>query len=466
MATANNKTRRNKARDTRIRTTILSSLLELFPLLTRILLTLLQISALFPKMTGHLLGNLRARNNIQLGRLVLNAKEPHQDYVDPFGIQNSHPDFSTNSQTNFLETQKFSKSSRLRPYLGTDFCISYERQDTSFATLTAPLATTHDLNNSGAWFLKACAAIEARKFLENAMNNRSNVYLVVGFRTVHSGSLVKGSTWIKGQTMDGGVPIRLLTGGISVSAIGMGAAAPSVKATVDARRDRERMFTAPGEYVFAILYRKIKFKRLSSRHIKNMYLEPANRWKTWWDWRGLDDEEDNDEDDVMEAYLTDESDLEISDEEDSSGDETDSPQPKPSSLIDIHPSSKRVQETLEITLTQIHDGTDYARVMPPSVANTDKGSEAGEIPEMNLTPENSPENSPTIQAESLFFGESLPSPAEIDKGSDNAYTTPKTAITPVISVDIETTAELKASQPHSKPPTLQLRAMQVVSSGS
>lgn len=298
------------------------------------------------------------------------------------------------------------------------------------------------------------------------MNNRSNVYLVVGFRTVHSGSLVKGSSWRKGQTMDGGVPMRLLTGGISASAMGMGAMVPSVRATVDARRDRERMFTAPGEHVFAILYRKIKFKRLSSRLIKNMYLEPTNRWKTCWDWRGLDDEEDDDEDDVMEAYLTDESDLEISDEEDSSGDETDSPRVKPSSLIDMHHSSERVQETLEITLTNIRipDETDYARVVPPSVANTNKGTEADEIPETNLTPETSPEMGPAIQAETLFFGESL---AKIDKGSNNAPTTPETTITLVTSVDIETRAEVKASQPHSEPaPTFQLRAMQAVSSMS
>lgn len=274
---------------------------------------------------------------------------------------------------------------------------------------------------------------------------------------------MKGSTWKKGQTMNGGVPMRLLTGGIAASAMGMGVATLGVKATVDSRRDRGHMFTAPGEHVFAILYRKIKFKRLSSRHIKNMYLEPANRWKTCWDWRGLDDEEDDDEDDIMEAYLTDESDLEISDDEDESGDETDSPQVQPSSLIDMHTSSERVQETLGTTPanTLIPDETDHARGAPSSVANTD------ETPETNLTPETSPEMSPTIQAKPLFFGGSIPSPAEIDKCSDNVHTTPETTINSVTSVEIELTVEAKTCQPHSEPaPALQHRVVQVVSSMS
>lgn len=99
-------------------------------------------------------------------------------------------------------------------------------------------------------------------------------------------------------------------------------AVPGAVVTRDVGKDRELAFQAPGEQVFAIIYRKVKFKWLSSRTISNMSLEPNSRWKTCWDWRGEDDEDDDeDEDDVLEAYLTDASDLDISDDEYDSEDE-------------------------------------------------------------------------------------------------------------------------------------------------
>lgn len=282
---------------------------------------------------GHLLGNLLSVDSVRLGRLVLNAKDPRQDFIDPPGPELDDTKFSQNSRSDFKETHKFSKASKLRPYLGGAFSISYERQRTGVATLSAKQATIHDLNNSGAWFEEACSHDATRKFLQNAIDNRNNVYLVVGFRTVHDGMLVKGVTWKKGKEAGGEVPMVL--GGI-----GTIIAVPGATATRDTGKDRELAFQAPGEQIFAIIYRKVTFKWLSSRTIGNMSLEPKNRWKTCWDWRGEEDEEDDDEDDVLEAYLTDVSDLDISDDEDVSEDEKDYPRVETPGIDEIQRLSK------------------------------------------------------------------------------------------------------------------------------
>lgn len=156
---------------------------------------------------GHLLGNLLPLDSVQLGRLVLNAKDPGQDFIDPLGLQSDNSKFSQTSRRDFKETHRFSRASKLRPYLNSAFSISYERQKNGVAILSAPEATIHGLNNSGAWFEEACGQDETREFLQNAIDNRDNVYLVVGFRTVRDGSLINGTTWKKGQLAKGEVPV-------------------------------------------------------------------------------------------------------------------------------------------------------------------------------------------------------------------------------------------------------------------
>lgn len=102
-------------------------------------------------------------------------------------------------------------------------------------------------------------------------------------------------------------------------------ATPGAGGSVDVGKDRELAFQAPGEQVFAVIYRKIRFKRFSSRTVANMFLEPTNRWKSCWDWRGMEEEveDGDDDDDMVEANLTDGSDLDDDDDDDDDSDDDD-----------------------------------------------------------------------------------------------------------------------------------------------
>lgn len=268
--------------------------------------------------TGCFPGKLHSLASVRLGRIVLDPKNPHQDFIDP-SLPHA-PEFIRNSQNNFRENWTFSRSSSLRPYLST-FSVSYERQNTGLGTLSAPSATTYDLQHPREWFEEACGLAETRKFLEKENNNRRKVYLVIGFRTVHNGTLVKGTTWKKDKVV-----------GTTMSMPTVGTISIASGATVgrDVERDQELAFDGPGEQVFAIMYRKIKFKWLSKRTVDNMSLGVNNRWTAWWEWRGAEEEEENDA--VLEAYLTEASDLDVTDdyvsgdelsEDDSSEDGTD-----------------------------------------------------------------------------------------------------------------------------------------------
>ncbi|KAK7536633.1 hypothetical protein IWX49DRAFT_593626 [Phyllosticta citricarpa] len=52
-------------------------------------------------------------------------------------------------------------------------------------------------------------------------------------------------------------------------------------------------FTGPGEHIFAVQYRKLRFARFSSRKVEDTRLEGRNRWKMYLGARG--DEDDSEE---------------------------------------------------------------------------------------------------------------------------------------------------------------------------
>lgn len=219
-------------------------------------------------------------NSVQLGRLVLNAKNPQQDFLDPLSGQ-LQSESIIRPQENFEDILTLSRSSRLRSRITALLAISYENRDVKSASLTATKATTYQLLNSGAWFENACAIPETRQWLKRAIDRSSPIYLVVGYHTLTNARATERVT--SRGTTDGGARIS----GSSV----FGATTPAtlsylLTSKVDRNRrinySHSRSFDAPGEQIYAIQYRKVEFKWYSSRRIDNTSLEQDNRWKVYW----------------------------------------------------------------------------------------------------------------------------------------------------------------------------------------
>ncbi|KAL0630773.1 hypothetical protein Q9L58_010379 [Maublancomyces gigas] len=266
--------------------------------------------------TGHLLGQLLPLQSVQLGRLVLNATRPGQDYIDPTDGPLVGKKFSQNSQTNYKETRRFSKSSKVKSYLSEIISFSYTRQNDCVATLSAPQATTYDLENSVAWFEDACGQIEVRKFLDRAIDDNRRVYLVVGFRTVSDGSLVKDFAVTKTKGASCQTPTHVASMRMPSSVGSMGLVTTSDR---EHGNGQELTYEAPGEQVFAVLYRKVKFKFLTRKAVGNMVLEANNRWESVWNWRGPNNPAD--EGHIIEVTLADLDDLDIEEEDDDEDDD-------------------------------------------------------------------------------------------------------------------------------------------------
>lgn len=268
-------------------------------------------------------------NSVKLGRLVLNVKSPHQDFLDPVNGQ-LQPESIVKPQENFEDILNLSKTSKIRSRITALLAISYENRNTSAVKLTATRATTYQLLNSGTWFKNACAIPETRKWLEYAIEMDGNVYLVVGFHTltdtrvtetVTSGGTTNGGATFTGRSLGGVVPAPV---GDLLSS--------RVDSTRGVEHSRSRSFDAPGEQIYAVQYRKVEFKWFSSRKIERISLERDNRWKVYWseqvrgdnspeaDWEDGGSDGDEDED-VLEADLIDDIDFESSEKYVSEGGE-------------------------------------------------------------------------------------------------------------------------------------------------
>lgn len=248
-------------------------------------------------------------DSVKLGRLVLNAKNPQQDYLDPL---DSVPEATINPQEKFHETLHSSKNVKLLSRLTALLAVGYETRDTDSATLSAVQATTYQLTNSGTWFRKACAKQETRSWFEEAIEeNDSDVYLVVGYHTVTDAQITEGTTTRRKNDAAVELSGSLISGTAAPAAV-TDLLSLRVNSTRDTSHKQTRSFHAPGEQIYAVQYRKVEFKWLSSKSIDKTTLERNNRWKIFWsaDRRGGQEMEPEGEDDVLEADLTDELDLE------------------------------------------------------------------------------------------------------------------------------------------------------------
>ncbi|RPB11971.1 hypothetical protein P167DRAFT_606112 [Morchella conica CCBAS932] len=262
--------------------------------------------------TAHILHHLLPLDSVHLGRLVLNAKRPHQEFHDPL-LPRPHPtDILTTTLSPYSETRKFTTASNLRSYFGKTLSFAYTRHDDTTATLSGSKVTTYELKNSDTWFRAACAEEKTRE--------PDCAYLIVGFRVLHDGEVDKSATSKQTGGSQGEAPTDPI-----VSAF----VAPGVSGSRSSGDTQQLSYKTQGEQVFAVLYRKVKLWFLSAPSVDNMALEADYRWKSCWDWRDFEYKlgdvregvaEEEEEVDITEVTLVDE-DLELSEGEDEEDEE-------------------------------------------------------------------------------------------------------------------------------------------------
>ncbi|EYB21524.1 hypothetical protein FG05_04897 [Fusarium graminearum] len=244
-------------------------------------------SALSVKEKGNPPGRLSLpipRSSVELGRLVLDPKYPNQDFCQP--TIKKDPTQGDQNATGFeIETQQFkdfrgtvtrAKGTRLEASLLNILSLAPSSPKSTSTTVTGPLCVLHQLGDTNAFFKAACQQTHVRIWLEEqSWRLRSTVYLVCGFEALADANVSLAREDKTSLDMSVNVPSALLTAptGVPVPGLDVGAGV-----SVSRESSENVEYTAVGEQVFSIQYRKISFSWFSPHKVDKAHLEKGNRW--------------------------------------------------------------------------------------------------------------------------------------------------------------------------------------------
>ena len=124
---------------------------------------------------------LRSAASVQLGRLVLGVKEPQGGYYDPPEPVNTLPSYDS---IFFNDTVNDQKAVTFAGYLTKLFAASHTSSSGIDINVKSSRCRTYQMGNSSTWYRKACKDEKSREWLNEQIENASDVFLIVGYQTL------------------------------------------------------------------------------------------------------------------------------------------------------------------------------------------------------------------------------------------------------------------------------------------
>lgn len=254
---------------------------------------------------------LRNLASVQLGRFVLDLKEPQSEYFEPPEppVQ-TLPTFDSKA---FDEGDASEKSLKFFAYLTKALNASHNSNKNVHFDIKSSRCRTYQMDNSGGWFKEACKEQSTKQWLDEQIEASRDVFLIVGFQTMLNAKVNREDDANREIKASAEAPIdKIVTHGVSAVA-GNAASAMNVGggANVGKMAKQHVSLIGVGEQLYAIQYRKVKFNFHSSKEAGNKEkLLMQNCWLRFKDVRG--DGDDDGIDDIVEADIDDA--LELEDE--------------------------------------------------------------------------------------------------------------------------------------------------------
>jgi hypothetical protein len=243
---------------------------------------------------------------IRLGRFVISFDDPHHDFYDPICATNLDVAEKVHTQfnDNLHSTRHHNGGLKLTGFLSS----SFSKRLHSSMRVTADEAKTYYLNNGGQWFRDAVKSEETRKWIERTIDEGEDIYIVVAYHTLLNARIVEQLQWqgAAGGTLTIPVSTALAASGVVVPFTE--AVDPGFGGSRGTMENEQRQFRAPGEQVYAVKYRKVRWSWFSSKKVDKMALSK----KAWW--------ESYDRSRYLDAKIEDSIEVELEDEMDLEGD--------------------------------------------------------------------------------------------------------------------------------------------------
>ncbi|KAI5839642.1 hypothetical protein DFP73DRAFT_560902 [Morchella snyderi] len=229
------------------------------------------------------LPNIQSPQSLRLGSFILDIKDIHQDTHEPFIDRPAAGEISINIHGSFQETQTLAKGSKFRAFLSDILSLSNEKRTSGITNLVASQLTIHKLRNNSAWFEEACGRPGTLDWFIKAFKDRYDVYLLVGFFILTDARLATirtSSTLGTAGAEASALPTAIAALGDAMTMVG------GVRNTRDVSFGRISVLDVPGDQIFGMWYRKVKFNWFFSREVGIPSLSNQTRWKPLWEIRG------------------------------------------------------------------------------------------------------------------------------------------------------------------------------------
>src|SRR5271154_5737868 len=196
-----------------------------------------------------------ATNDIPLGSLIPNIRSPAQDALKKAKLKKG-VDYLVNADENFSgritdESKTFFKAAITRVFSSM---LDFESQDTFY--VTSETARRYELRQPNLVFHQLCQDDDVKKWLEEGYHDKQDSHLVIGFRTLLNARLFRKAQ----QATDAAIQFHIPTGAPAGDPTPTGEGDVKIAGGHGHKSGREGEFTALGERIYAICYRKIVLK--------------------------------------------------------------------------------------------------------------------------------------------------------------------------------------------------------------
>ncbi len=233
-----------------------------------------------------------------LGRLVLDPAHPERDLCDT--ISQSAGTDEEDRKASILETriESFQNTTNESASRGLSALFTallgakYNIQKEETIDVAADVCTTRTLTHAEDYFSAACEQPAVREWLRQAWKNRKKVYYIVSVKTLTDAKITLRVAKAREMEYSVRIPASIT---ITAGTQGFGThpnifdGNPEVKVLGTKTSNLKGGGFIPGEYVYAIQYRKVCFSWLQSPRASNLGLETEGSpaiWKVYVGTRG------------------------------------------------------------------------------------------------------------------------------------------------------------------------------------
>jgi hypothetical protein len=248
------------------------------------------------------------RESVKLGRFIISKEHPHQEYHDPILAETVEP--LTKLQQNYGAYHLDAANAGLASALTSILSSAISKRAKTSVRISTDLVKTYALANSDSWFNEAIGQEATQKWVERAVNQGDDIYVIVGFHTVSDTRIHQEHAHERQITSQVEVPVGLSLATIGAIAPLGNITDPSIPGHHQSFEGDKSSFLAPGEQVSALQVRKVHHRFLSSRNSDSLYLSKKPKWKVFDRFR----DEEEEVDDFIETGI-----LDLEDPEDPAG---------------------------------------------------------------------------------------------------------------------------------------------------